>query len=181
MSVNFIFFNKKKLFFNKSVKPTKNIVRKQFLSWIILFINKLYVIDFFCGSCVFGFEFYHYKTKKILNFDINCSNIHNILSSLIDFNILISDKFLLYETNSFDWINNINLFNFSLIIFDPPYLFYNIIKFLIEISRIKFLRTCLFLFFETNCYFNLKYLSYDFFVIKKNVMGNVHFFLLKKI
>lgn len=181
MSFNFILYNKKKLFFNDSVKPTKSIIRKQFFSWIFLFITKLYIIDFFCGSCVFGFEFYNYKSKKILNLDINSENINNILSSVSNLNILINDKFLLYNNDSFFWIKNINLFNFSLIIFDPPYSFYNIINFFIEINRIKYLRNCLFLFFETNYYFNLEHLSYDFFIIKKNVIGNVIFFLLKKI
>ncbi|HIH2762858.1 MAG TPA: RsmD family RNA methyltransferase [Candidatus Azoamicus sp.] len=181
MKHNFIFYNNKRLFFNSSVKPTKNIIRKQFFSWIFSFIDKLYIIDFFCGSCVFGIQFYNSGSKKILNFDIKKENISNIYISLNNLNIYVNDKFLLYHFDSLNWIKKINILNFSLIILDPPYSFEKFEKFLLKIIEIKFLRRCLILFLETNLIFHLSCFSYDFFLIRKNVIGNVLFFLIKKI
>lgn len=180
MNLNFIVFNNKRLFFSSSVKPTKNIVRKQFFSWIFSFVSKLYVIDFFCGSCVFGFEFYSYGAKKILNFDIKKNNISNIFVSLNELNISVDDNFLLYNIDSLVWLKDIDFLNFSLLVLDPPYSFENIVFFLLKINSVKFLRKCVFFFFETNFVFALNYFSYDLFLIKKKVVGNVLFFLFKK-
>lgn len=180
MSHNFILYNNKRLFFNSSVKPTKNIIRKQFFSWIFLFIEKLYVIDFFCGSCIFGIEFYNLGSKKILNFDIRKENISNVFISLNNLNIYVNGKFLLYQFDSLTWIKKINILNFSLVVLDPPYSFKKLENFLFKISRIKFLRKCLILFLETNFVFQLNCFTYDFFLIKKNIIGNVLFFLMKR-
>lgn len=180
MNLNFIVFNNKRLFFSSNVKPTKSIIRKQFFSWIFLFVSKLYVIDFFCGSCVFGFEFYSYGAKKILNFDIKEINISNIYLSLNKLNIGVDDNFLLYKGDSLVWLKNIDMLNFSLLVLDPPYAFEHMEEFLLKINAVKFLRKCLYIFFETNFVFALNYFSYDIFLLKKKVIGNVLFFLLKK-
>lgn len=181
MNLNFIFFNKKRIFFDSNVKPTKNIVRQQFFSWIFLFVKKLYVVDFFCGSGIFGFEFFNYGAKKILNVDINLNSISNILLSMKKLNIFINDKYLLLRIDSFFWIKQLNILNFSLIVFDPPYSFEKIEFFFKELYRVIFIRKCLILFFETNFIYYLNYFSYDFFLIKKKYIGNVLFFLIKKI
>lgn len=181
MFFNYIVFKKKKLFFSTRVKPTKNIVRKQFFSWIFVFVNKLYVIDFFCGSCVFGFEFFDYGAKKILNLDINDVIISDILISVKKLDICLNDKFLLHKCDSFFWIMQFDFLNFSLIVFDPPYSLKNVEIFFKHLNNIMFLRRCLTLFFETNFIFALNYFSYDFFLIKKKIIGTVLFFLIKKI
>ncbi len=178
-----IFLNGIKVFFNYSdkLKPTKRIVRECFISWVSHSINKLYVVDFFCGSGIFGFEFFFFKSIKVLNLDIDQHNYFNILNNMIRLNIPVSDEFFIINADSHLWIVKFNILNFSLFIFDPPYNLNNINFLFFEVHRIFFTRKCLFIFLESNNIFVYYFLCDDLFLVKKKMIGCVLFFLLKKI
>lgn len=180
---HFIFLKKKRIFFNycDNLKPTKSIVRECFFSWIFFFIDKLYVLDLFCGSCAFGFAFFYLNAKKILNLDIDRTNISNILLTMTKFNIKNNFNFFLVNDDSTLWIKRFDILNFSLIVFDPPYANEKMKLYFLEVDRLIFFRKCLFLFVESNNFFISEIFCSDWFLIKKKNVGDVIFFLVKKI
>lgn len=180
---NFLFFNKKKVFFNlsKNLRPTKVIVREKFFSWIISFVNKSYVIDFFSGSCIFGFYFFYFNAKKIINLDVDKNNIQNIFLNAKSLNISFTDKFLLIEFDSSIWIEKYTILNISIIIFDPPYNFLKNKKFYLYFYNFFFVRKCLLFYIEVNNINSIDSYFFAYFLLKKNSIGRVLFFLFKRV
>lgn len=181
MVIKYILLKRKKILFDYSgsLKPTKNIVRECFFSWIFNFIDSLYVVDLFSGSCVFGFEFFNFNSKKILNIEINKCNIDNILLNLNTFDKSFFNNFFLIHMDSYIWITTFNVLNFSLVIFDPPYV--SKVLYFLELKRVIFLRKCLIMYVETNSFLLVEFFFNEWFLIRKSVIGKVLFFLVKKI
>lgn len=179
-----IFFLKNKSIYfnhNECLRPTKFIVREQFFSWISFLLKRLYVIDFFAGSCIFGFLFFYLGVKKILNLEINKYNYIDILSNITRLNIDLGNIFFLLNIDSYLWMNKFNFLNFSLFIFDPPYSLSNFFFYFREVDRIFYVRGVLLIFLESNKFYILFFFFDSYFLIKKKVIGNVLFFLLKKL
>lgn len=184
MKIKEIFFFKKKKIYLKQcfdLKPTKSLVRNFFFSLLTKFVSDLYSLDCFCGSCVFGIKLYFLNAKKVTNIDISTKHIFYCYTNISRFNISLNHNFKLLNLDSFNWLKMFDILNFSLLIFDPPYRLLNIHMYFLLINKIFFTRKCLFFYFETDCFKFFDFFLIDLFLIRKKIIGNVKFFLFKKI
>ncbi len=169
-----------KLIFLTSLKlrPTKNIIKKSLYSWIIYYINSLYIIDFFSGTGIICFNLFSNGAKKIIMLEQNKLFFKYINLNKIKLNLY--NNFFIYLFDSMIWLKNLNILNVSLIIIDPPYI-YNLYNFLLQLNAIFFLKKYLLIFLETNKHLFFKNYFLDIFLLKKKQSGQTKFYFLKKI
>jgi len=162
------------------IRPTKNNVREKFFSWIILYLDKLYVLDLFAGSGVFGFEFLSIGAKKIIMIENNNFAYKSILKNSKFFKIFIL-KYYIFFSDSLKWMKMFNFLNISLIIFDPPYIFHHFKLYFLLLEKTIFFKKCLLIFIETNSKVILEEIPFTWFLLKKGYTGKTHFYLFKKL
>lgn len=165
--------------FESSVKPTKSNVREIFFSWVVAYFNRLYVLDLFSGSGIFGFEFLSRGVKKVTMLEKN-KDVCNLIYKNSIFFSAYRNKFNIYVCNSFNWINMCNFLNVSLIILDPPYNFCYFKEYFFLLEKIIFLKKCLLIFIETNNSHVLFDIPCDWFLLKKGCLGKTYFYFFKK-
>ena len=180
--INFGFLKGAKVLFlkSKNLRPTKNNVRELLLSWIFSDIKKIYMLDLFSGSGIVGFELLSIGTSKIImlenNYDI--------------YNVLLRNKLNLYKhsynfhlllINSYTWLKKFNFLNVSFVLFDAPYNYRFIGLYFILLCKIIFLRKCLFICIESGSDDILYKIPYDWFLIKREILGNTYIYFFKKI
>jgi 16S rRNA G966 N2-methylase RsmD len=179
MKINLNKFLNIKINIHKDLRPTKNFLRKSYISLINNYKSVPYLLDFFCGSCVINFELAYIKLCKIYAIEKNKQIYENILFNIINFKVKNNIFITVINNDSHDWIKLIIFLNFSFILFDPPYNFNKKNILFLNLKKIKFLRNILVFLLETNKKDNFNYKS--FFILKKIKIGYVYFFLLKKI
>lgn len=171
---------KHKIIYNNlhKTKPTKDIIKRQIISYINNFKEKN-TLDLFSGTASICFELYSINAKKIILIDIDKKIIKDINYNK---NTLIKKKdFIVYENNSYNWLKKLNFLNVSFILFDPPYAFKDYKKYFINIDKIKFLKKSITLIVETNNNLILNILPLNFFIIKKEKIGKTKIHIIKKI
>lgn len=180
MIINKLLFKNKIIYFDYSiVRPTKNSIRFSVLSFVFFLIDKLYVVDFFLGSCSFSFDLILNKSKKIFSLDLNKTVIVNTCLVLSCFYYLFLYNFTLIHFDSFYWIYLFYFFNFSFLVIDPPF-FINKNLYLSILNTLFFLRMCVIFYIEINVHSKFSFNFIDFFLLKKTVSCNILYFLFKK-
>lgn len=162
------------------VKPSKNSVREFFFSWIFDYFDKLYVLDLFSGSGVFGFEFLSRGVKKIVMLEKNFYVYRSILKNCVFFTSILNRCYIiLYD--SYDFIKKFNFFNVSLVIFDPPYNFSKFRVYFFFLNKNFFLKKCVLIFIESNNEYFLNFIPYNWFILKKKFFGSTYCYFFKKL
>jgi len=162
----------------KKIKPTKTHIRQLLFSFIKKHITKHYLLDLFSGSGNFSISSILLDFNKIITIEKKVNNykyIKHILRKIKKkkcINLILTDYKL--------WIKKFNIINISIIIVDPPYKIYYFSIFN-KINNLIVLRKCLLIYYESNEYKNLYHAPKSWFLLKKNKLGKVYFYFLKKI
>ncbi|MGX7589556.1 RsmD family RNA methyltransferase [Candidatus Vidania fulgoroideorum] len=154
-----------KIFFNKDIKPTKEIVKKSLFDLIGKKIFRSNCLDLFAGSGSLGFEAISRGANKIFFNDISLKNIKKIKKNCFRFGINNCSFFNFHYKDFFN--KNKNLFD--IIFIDPPYRIYN--RKMLDYS-LKILKKGGLIYLENNYNINFKNIK----KIGKN--GNVYYYLI---
>ncbi|MGX7588980.1 RsmD family RNA methyltransferase [Candidatus Vidania fulgoroideorum] len=118
-----IIYNKKKIFFDKRVKPTKFCVRKSVFEVLRNFLKNKVCLDLFSGSGILGFEALTLGASEVIFNDICYKNTKMIKKNIKkNFSELLS-RTKIFNSNAFTMIKNIK--KVDLIFIDPPYKIYS--------------------------------------------------------
>ena len=168
---------------SESIKPTLFIVRKILFSWLESIVYKSRTLDLFGGSGIFSFESisrgssFSLVVEKSLNIceimllNKRNFNIHNL--NVINFDV-------------FKWLNILCLIkgyfhSFDIVFIDPPYnsnyLFY-CLNFLLKNNYIN--RNS-YIYVESYINFEREFFLFKYKIIKSKIVGNIKFYLIRKI
>lgn len=161
------------------LRPTGNIVKETLFNWLNNYLIGSRVLDLFSGTGILSFELLSRGVDKVCMLESNILRFNQLI--LNKRNLCLNDECILIFYESIEWLKISNVLNFNIILLDPPYSSNLLKDVFFEIDRVSFYDKIVFIYFEFNDDNILYFLPYGWILFKKNRIGNVFFYLFKKI
>lgn len=161
------------------LRPTSSIVKETLFNWLNDYLKGSKVLDLFSGTGILSFELLSRGVNSVYMIENNVFRFDQLI--LNKSNLCLNDECIVVFCESIKWLKMSKMLDFNIILLDPPY-DSNLLKdSFFEIDRILFCYKIVFIYFEFNDESILYFLPYSWILLKKSKIGNVFFYLFKKI
>lgn len=172
-----------KIVYNNSVRSTIVLIRKILFSWLENKLPCSRVLDMFGGSGILGFEAFSRGASYLLIIE-KCNIIYNDI-------LFNRSKLNLYNVNVintcvFKWLNLLKVVksyvkSFDIIFLDPPYNSNYLFCCLNILLKFNFININSYIYVESFFNFENDFLLFKYQIIKSKVIGNVKFYIIRKL